>query len=121
REVPPPCRAVAALFSRPAADPAVRCDTPRPSSGRAGGDPPMFRRLPLRRVFRATTRTPIIPPFTTADTATSERPAGDGGKNHVDAARRTGRTLRYAAAHVAVTALMLSVPAAAFADPSGPV
>ena len=81
----------------------------------------MFRRLPLRRVFRATTRTPIIPPFTTADTATSERPAGDGGKNHVDAARRTGRTLRYAAAHVAVTALMLSVPAAAFADPSGPV
>lgn len=100
----------------------------------------MFRRLPFRRLFRATTRRSIIHLFTRADTATSGRTARDDGGDRIaaehvsiehagtehrgtgqpDNARGAGRAVRYAAVHVAITALMLSIPAAAFADPSGP-
>lgn len=99
----------------------------------------MFRRLALRRDLRATTRRSTTYLFTRADTATSGRTAREGGNDRPehtgtahagtedlatgrpDTARRTGRAVRYAAVHVAITALMLSVPAAAFADSSGPV
>src|SRR5260370_40531435 len=66
----------------------------------AGGDPPMFR-TPLRRLI----------PRTTSSPPTHDPRTGRGG---------AVRALGYAAAHLAIVVLMLSVPAAAFADPSGP-
>ena len=79
----------------------------------------MFRRLPLRHLLRSTHRS------ATAGSAAGDRMDRAHGPGpvaaRIRASRITRRAMRYAAAHVAVTALMLSVPAAAFADPSGPV
>ena len=77
----------------------------------------MFR-MPLRRLIRSTARnlstsdgTPTNPGQAIAVT---RDPTSTGR-------RRTARAIGYTAAHVAIVLLMLSVPAAAFADPSGPV
>ena len=69
----------------------------------------MFRRLPLRHLLRRITHR-------SAHVSVTDRSA-----THRRATRGSWRTVRYAAVHLAITALMLSVPAAAFADPSGPV
>ena len=69
----------------------------------------MFRRLPLAHLLRRITHRSAPVSFT------------DRTAMHGRATRGGWRTVRYAAVHLAITALMLSVPAAAFADPSGPV
>jgi hypothetical protein len=69
----------------------------------------MFRRLPLRHLLSRITHRSAHFFFT------------DRTAMHGRAARGGWRTVRYTAVHLATTALMLSVPAAAFADPSGPV
>ena len=80
----------------------------------------MFRRLPLRHLFRSITHRSAIPGPAAGDR--TARGSGTGSiPARVGASQITGRAVRYAAAHVAVLVLMLSVPAAAFADPSGPV
>jgi Type IV secretion system pilin len=66
----------------------------------------MFRRLPLRHLLRRITNR-------SAHVSVTDRSA-----THRRATRGSWRTVRYAAVHLAITALMLSVPAAAFADPS---
>jgi hypothetical protein len=85
----------------------------------------MFRRLPPRHLLRTTTHRSAIagPPGgdRTARDPGVERVTAQADTARAGASRITGRAVRYAAAHVAIIALMLSVPAAAFADPSGPV
>lgn len=77
----------------------------------------MFR-IPLRRLTRNTTRNLSTPDGTPAE----ESPAVAATRDPTSTGRRgTARAIGYAAAHVAIVALMVSVPAAAFADPSGPV
>src|SRR5256885_17257528 len=104
-----PCRAVAACSPAPRRTRLSAAIRPAPCPGRAGGDPPMFRRLPLQHLLRRITHRSAHLFFT------------DRTAMHGRATRDGWRTVRYAAVHLAITALMLSVPAAAFADPSGPV
>ncbi len=80
----------------------------------------MFRRLPLRHLLRRITHRSAIA-GATASHRTDRVPGTGLVPARVRASRITGRAVRYAAAHVAIIMLMLSVPAAAFADPSGPV
>lgn len=65
----------------------------------------MFRRLPLRHLLHTLTHR-----------STAHRPPG----RQPTTGRPAVRAVRYAAVHLATTALMLSVPAAAYADPTGP-
>jgi hypothetical protein len=75
-------------------------------------------RMPLRRLTRNTTRnlsTSDGTPTNPGQAITVTRDPTSTGR------RRTAHNIGYTAAHVAIVVLMVSVPAAAFADPSGPV
>jgi hypothetical protein len=78
-----------------------------------------LRHLIPRTTHTPSTRTPSTRDGTPADPAravtVSRDPTSTTGR------RSTARAVGYAAAHLAIVVLMVSVPAAAFADPSGPV